>query len=91
MQPKINVQKALFGFLAEIGTVVVFEKLFETTFPKLSWGSDMCKICDRYECTTYNDLCDYCAEDVREELNNDDEDLCEQLNYEDENNNGAEG
>ena len=73
MQPKINVQKTLFGFLTGIGAFVVFEALYETISPNLSWGSDKCKICDRYECTTYNDLCDYCAEDVSEEFNNEDE------------------
>ena len=77
MQPKINVQKSLNDFLSGIGTAVVSGLVtyfvFEKIIPKLSWGSDLCKICDSYSCTTYNDLCDYCADDVREEFNNEDE------------------
>ena len=74
MQPKINFQKSLNDFLSGIGTAVVSGLVtyfvFEKNLPKLSWGSDLCKICDCYERTTYNDLCDYCADDVREEFNN---------------------
>jgi len=73
MQPKINLQKCFISFLSGIGAGFVFVELIKSIDPHISWGSDLCKICDLYECTTYNDLCDYCADDVREELNNEDE------------------
>ena len=73
MQPKINVHDWLVSVLAVLGASVVIDAFHKKILPYFSWGSDLCKICDCYECTTYNDLCDYCADDVREEFNTLDE------------------
>ena len=74
MQPKINVQKRLNDFLSGIGFATVsgfaFYVLFDKILPKLSGGSDLCIVCDTFACTTYDYLCDYCADDVREEFKN---------------------
>ena len=68
MQPKINVQDWLIGALAGLGIFVVFGALYEKISPHFSWGSNMCKICNRYECDTYDYFCDDCANDVNEEF-----------------------
>ena len=74
MLAKINVQNCLFGFLSGIGAVVVIEEICNRIVPQLSWGSNLCTICNIYICIKYNDSCDYCAKDVGEELNNEDKD-----------------
>ena len=80
MQPKINVQKCLNNIFAQIGGGIVIGLvgviLHKHVLPYLSWGSNLCKICDQYKCTTYNDLCDYCAKDVREEFTDCEEGDC---------------
>ena len=68
MQPKINLQDCLVGALAGIGAVVVIHKLHKIFSPYFSWGSNMCKICNRYECESYDYFCDDCADDVYEEF-----------------------
>ena len=41
----------------------------------------MCTICDSYECTSCNDLCDYCADvcDEVSEKETDEEDVCDEV------------
>ena len=68
MQPKINVQDLLIGALAGIGAFVIFGALYEKFSPHFIWGSNMCNICNRYECETYDYFCDDCADDVKEEF-----------------------
>ena len=73
MRPKINLQDCLVGALAGLGALVVNDALHRIIFPYFSWGSNMCKICNCYECSSYNYFCDDCAEDVYEEFYNEDE------------------
>ena len=73
MQPKINLQKCLIDILSGFGAGFVIVMIYEKIKPHISWGTNLCKICDLYKCTTYNDLCGYCADDVREELSNEHE------------------
>ena len=68
MQPKINLQDCLVGALAGIGAFVVFYEMHKKFSPYFSWGSNMCKICNLYECDSYDYFCDDCAEDVKEEF-----------------------
>ena len=68
MQPKINVQVCLIGALAGIGAWFVIHGLYKNFSPYFSWGSDMCNICNRYECETYDYFCDDYADDVKEEF-----------------------
>ena len=68
MQPKINVQDCLIGALAGFGAFIIFNALYEKNSLHFSWGSDMCNICNRYECETYDYFCDDCADDVKEEF-----------------------
>ena len=68
MQPKINLKDCLVGALAGLGALVVIDALHKIISPYFSWGSNMCKICNRYECSSYNYFCDDCADDVYEEF-----------------------
>ena len=68
MQPKINLQDCFVSAFAVFGAFVVIHGLHKIISPYISWGSNMCKICNRYECETYNHFCDDCAGDVYEEF-----------------------
>ena len=68
MQPKINVQYCLISALAGYGAAIVFYALYEKISPYFSWGSNMCRICNLYECETYDYFCDDCADDFNEEF-----------------------
>ena len=73
MEPKINVQHCLILTLAGFGGYLFIDKLEKAISPYVSWGSNMCKICNCYECSSYNHFCDYCADDVYEEFRNEDQ------------------
>ena len=73
MQLKINLQDCLVGVLAGLGALVVIDALHRIISPNFSCGSNMCKICNCYECTSYNYFCDDCTEDVHKEFYNEDE------------------
>ena len=68
MQTKIYLQDFLGFAISLLGALVVFDALHKNFSPYFSWGSNMCKICNRYECSSYNFFCDVCAEDVYEEF-----------------------
>ena len=80
MQPKISIQNGLVGILSGIGTFVVIGEIFQKLEPYFSWGSDLCKICDIYRCTRYNDICNNCADDVLEEFNSEVREEDEEIN-----------
>ena len=68
MQPKINVQSVLIGTFAVVGGIVILKDFYDKISPYFSWGSNLCRICDLYECETYDYFCDDCADEVFEEL-----------------------
>ena len=72
MQPKINLQDCLVGALAGCGALIVIDALHRIISPYFSLGLKMCKICNCYECSSYNYFCDDSAEDVYEEFYNED-------------------
>ena len=66
---EFNVRKVFFDAFAAVGAVVVLNAFHETMFhPHISWGANMWRICNCYECSSFTNLCDYCAEDVGDEV-----------------------
>ena len=68
MQGKINVYDFLIGAVVGINAWHLLHFFFEKLSPHFSGGPDLCCICKGDECETYDNFCDDCAEDVKEEF-----------------------